>query len=89
MSNFYDNALNDPFGSDLFASLDKLEDIQYNFNTDTRIDVFVDQQATRDHLPLIYYKNRWLEDQLEVKEIRLYKNEGQVVSAIIITGRQQ
>ena len=89
MANFYDTALEDPFGSALLFSLDKLDSTEHDFSVDTRIDIYTDQQSKQEYLPLIYFKNRWLEDQLEVQTMQLYKDDKQVTSAVIVTGRQK
>ena len=88
-TNYYDTSLNDPFGSNLLIALDKLEGVNIKFNVNTRIDVYVDQNSKQDFLPLVYFKNRWLTDQLEVKDLTLYKTDSNVSSAITLTGRQK
>lgn len=86
---YINNSLNDPFGSQLLITLDKLEPKHLNFNVNTRIDIISEQNEQDEYLPLIYFKNRWLKDQLEVKEMMLYENKQQVTSSVILTGQQK
>lgn len=89
MANYIDYSLRDPFGSQLLVALDKLSPEQLEFNIKSRIDVIAEQHFQHDYLPLIYFKNRWLTDQLEEKIMQIYQDKQKVTSAVVLTGTQK